>query len=158
MTEKLSIENYQKVVRGHVRRYQQEKSPFYEELYTAGVVTMVRSLHDGDTEGHRHRRIKSAIIDKFRVLTGWRTQTPGIPETTDINNLKLAADKSTIPWLENIRVLIPVLINKKLDRREQHIIKEYFYKGLTLKEIAENMGISENRVCQLLKRSLKKIS
>ena len=46
---------------------------------------------------------------------------------------------------------------EQLDDRERQVIELYYYKGLKLREIGEEMGVTESRVCQIRASAIRNL-
>ena len=46
---------------------------------------------------------------------------------------------------------------RALSDRDRHVITQYYYGGLRLTEIAEEMGVTESRVCQIHRGALRRL-
>lgn len=46
---------------------------------------------------------------------------------------------------------------RMLSENERHVIARYYLDGLLLREIAEEMGLTESRICQLHRAALRKL-
>jgi len=61
----------------------------------------------------------------------------------------IANQKSQNPFSEVNKRDIREYVKRGFSQHEQIIIMLYYFKGMTMKEIGETMGISESRICQL---------
>ena len=93
-------------------------------------------------------------------------------EASPVKPQKKAVSKTSIPlWPENLLKEIgnvPLTLNEDqmeglqyaistLQKREQNVIRKYFDKSLTHKEIAEKTGVSTSRIGQLKMKALRKL-
>ena len=46
---------------------------------------------------------------------------------------------------------------EQLEERERTVIELYYYKGLKLREIGEEMGVTESRVCQIRAAAIRNL-
>jgi RNA polymerase sigma factor for flagellar operon FliA len=53
------------------------------------------------------------------------------------------------PYLEMHKRDLKDVITKTLSKKEKLIIVLYYYEGLSMKEIAQILGLTESRVCQI---------
>lgn len=74
---------------------------------------------------------KNPVLPGWEVLEGTRNLEPG----------------QQLVWEETRQALIEAI--EKLPEKERLVISLYYYDGLTLREIAEVLGLSESRVSQL---------
>ena len=49
------------------------------------------------------------------------------------------------------------LICRSLNKKEKLIIVLYYYEGLSMKEIAEILGLTESRVCQIHSKVISRL-
>ena len=61
----------------------------------------------------------------------------------------IANHKSQNPFSEVNKRDLREYVKRGFSQHEQIIIMLYYFKGMTMKEIGETMGISESRICQL---------
>lgn len=76
----------------------------------------------------------------------------------------LADEDGEDPFLETHKKDLKEIISRSLSEKEKLIIVLYYYEGLSMKEIAEILSLTESRVCQIhskvigrLRQSLKRI-
>jgi len=117
-------------------RYLQMELDAYYELYFGSVVMQVVSLEDmvGDTE-HED-------LDPLVVLESVRSKDP---------------DPFTSTVVSNQRQLLQQCVNW-LPKTEQTVIRLYYYQGMTLKQIAKEIGRSESRAHQLHSQAIARLT
>jgi RNA polymerase sigma factor for flagellar operon FliA len=105
-------------------------------LYFEATVMQIVSLEDvvGDTE-HED-------LDPLVVLESVRSPDPD-PHTTTIVNEQRRILHQCVQWLP---------------KPEQSVIKMYYYQGMTLKQIAKEIGRSESRAHQLHAQAIMRLS
>src|SRR3954451_3099508 len=105
-------------------------------LYFEATVMQIVSLEDvvGDTE-HED-------LDPLVVLESVRSPDPD-PHTTTIVNEQRRILHQCVQWLP---------------KPEQSVIRMYYYQGMTLKQIAKEIGRSESRAHQLHSQAIMRLS
>ena len=104
----------------------------YREMQKKSDIRVVLSMEEGAEESYR---LGDTIADKG--------QADPLSSTLAVEEAKLLK--------EHLRLLPP---------REQQIIKMYYFKELTFKEIAKTLGLTESRISQLhttIKNKLKQL-
>ncbi len=81
-----------------------------------------------------------------------------VSETSSIDELSLSDDASPSDQLERQELIQTMgrLIDE-LTEKERTVVSLYYYEELTLKEIAEVLGVSESRVSQIHSKILIKL-
>jgi RNA polymerase sigma factor for flagellar operon FliA len=108
---------------------------FYQLYYEANVIQMV-SLDDlvGDSDRDD--------LDPLLVLDSVKSKEPD-PDTLAIIDSQKSLMKQCIGWLPE---------------QERTVVVNYYYKGMTLKEIAKLIGRSESRAHQLHSQAIHRLS
>ena len=65
-------------------------------------------------------------------------------------------DKKSLNLYETLDSMIDIE-NTNLTKREREVIHLYFYEGMTEREVAESLGISQQRVSFLKRKALHKL-
>jgi RNA polymerase sigma-B factor len=86
---------------------------------------------------------------------GWAGATMEEVAGADRTNPALARDESALDDVLHREALRPVLA--RLDEREKRILLLRFFRGLSQREIATTLGISQMHVSRLLTRTLERI-
>ena len=105
-------------------------------------------------------RIRGQIIDEIRKETGYvrRAGPDNQPE------YRMVFDNDTVDrtlsenQLSARQMLMKVLIRMAdLTKREETIILKYYFEGLTQRELAAQLNISEPRVCQIKTKAVERL-
>jgi RNA polymerase sigma factor for flagellar operon FliA len=105
-------------------------------------------------------RIRGQIIDEIRKESGYirRAGPDSQPE------YRLVSDNDTVDQglIDNqiaARQLLMRVIAKMaaLTEREEYIIRKYFFEGLTHKDLAAELKVSEPRICQVKTEAVGKL-
>lgn len=83
-------------------------------------------------------------LDSLFEMNGESPRTDGIPEPAEDTRLEERAE---------LRCAVVDAI-ERLTPHERMVVRLYYYEGLTLKEIACIMKVSESRVCQIHRRAI----
>ena len=65
-------------------------------------------------------------------------------------------DKKSLNLYETLDSMIDIE-NTNLTKREREVIHLYFYEGMTEREVAESLGISQQRVSFLKRKAIHKL-
>lgn len=116
-------------------------------------------------------RAHGAIIDAVRALTGYRThERTGAPlryfhpihadldESNEVlrDYTGLSYDDTQLSRAENKEEMAAVFKGAKLNPRETVVLQKYL-AGFTLREVSKQEGLTESRMCQILKSARAKI-
>jgi RNA polymerase sigma factor for flagellar operon FliA len=130
-----------------------------DDLFAAGLVGAWRALerYDGRMSfwAYFQKRIHYAMIDELR-RTQWAPRRTPQPEFDRTYPLHDALDPKPVNG-QRIEAEDELHSRKrKLDAREKAVLLLHFREGMTLKQIAAVFGISESRMCQLVKEAQQK--
>lgn len=158
------VGGFQKKVPRHVLR---------EDLLAAGMAGLWDAIQrhtEGDFEWYVRIKIRGAILDELRTQDWlprrmrWLVSTEDTPlavvrfdEVSDFErDQALACDQTDKSVLNQQRERLNKAIHQ-LPARDQEILAKHDLEGSTLKQIADDLGVSEPRVCQLRTRALKQL-
>jgi RNA polymerase sigma factor for flagellar operon FliA len=99
----------------------------------------------------QYSRVQVASLEARLEVDG----KPGIEYEALLED-SAAVDPQSQANLEDLRVQLIDAIGQ-LEERERLVATFYFYEGLTLKEIAKALALTEGRVSQILHRALAKL-
>lgn len=113
-------------------------------------------------------KIRGAIIDGLRErdhLTRKERKALNPPKLHSMTIEDVRLRTCQLPAREEIQLpqkTVSKLIIRKttrgIDKRLKTIIEKYFLHNITMKEIGMSMGVTETRICQLMKETLKSLN
>lgn len=123
-------------------------------LGALGLWQAVHVTNHPTWEAFARKRIHGAIHDGARLVYGRRPQKR--PTRVSLDSIpELADERNYLPDRVSYTKLYRVL--EQLDERDALILKRHFFEGMTWKEIATELGVSQPRVSFLKARALRQI-
>ena len=151
----------------------------YDDLYSAGLIALVEASHRFDTSRgvdfrtYAKHRVYGAMLDELRRLdTVSRDRRRAIREGTE------ASDAPPAPRLVDISAAASVpdpapTVEDELDRRRslqrmreaeatlsprlRLVLRLRIHEGWTLREVADHLGVTEARACQLVGEVVRRL-
>ncbi len=129
----------------------------YVDLVADGMLALIEAHRRYDVgRGVRfstfaYMRVRGAMLDGIRKSEG-RTYRP---ELVDITNVVLLCPGNLEEQFDDTSALLDAL--EHLNPRLRVVIVRHFVLEETLHQVAQFMGLSESRVCQLKKQALSEI-
>jgi RNA polymerase sigma factor for flagellar operon FliA len=105
-------------------------------------------------------RIRGQIIDEIRKESGYirRIGSDNQPEYRAVLENDIVDQTLNEDRLSSRQLLMKVLISMAgLTKREENILLKYYFEGLTQKELAAQLSISEPRVCQIKTKAVERL-
>ena len=165
------FENHMNMAASIAGYFAKKCAPFlhYEELYQWGLIGLwdaCRKFSGSRDEFsfYARRRIKGHIIDEIRNSTPLkrrkRTQSGVMPKFDTLDPNLSDADNSPLDELVHARVELKKVLESisSLTPREVFIISKYCFEDYSLREIAELLGLTEARVCQIKDMALDQMA
>jgi RNA polymerase sigma factor for flagellar operon FliA len=153
--------------------YAKKCAPFlqYEELYQWGLIGLWDACrkYTGSRDEfpfYARQRVRGHIIDEIRNSTplkrNKRTKSGVLPRLNPIEldpNLT-SSDETPVDELVHARVELKKILESLnlLGYRKALILSMYCFDDHSLREIAEHLGITEARVCQLKDKALDQLA
>jgi RNA polymerase sigma factor (sigma-70 family) len=168
--------NYKRLVAPIVSHYYKKlgASASYDELYQWGLIGLWDASKRwvgeiGGFSSYAKGRISGQIIDEYRVSTSYirrlgNSKQPKYVNLDDDNdeerpNLQLVACTQPLEQVihthRNLRRLSAAFY--ELTGKEICILLLFYFDGIKLQEIAEQLELSEARICQIKTAAIKKL-
>jgi len=137
---------------------------FYEDAYNDLLVDFVELIQNIQLE-HMHSRdegslisyIRKTIYDSYIKKSMYLRKLHNVVLYSDISNSELAYVEKVSATTDTYFSDELVALNKAMTNKEVTIIKMMYLQEFTVKEIANNFGITRQAVNQIKKRALKKL-
>jgi RNA polymerase sigma factor for flagellar operon FliA len=136
-----AIERAQETLEGELHR-----TPDQGEI-AAALGTSEDALHRARS---RITRGNVIALDQLRVLDDGASSSSLAETITDP-----AQDTSEFEVHDDRHMISEVL--KHLPDRERLVMRRYYFDGLTLAEIADSLGVTESRICQIHTKALRRL-
>jgi len=130
----------------------------YDDLLGAGALGLSKAIVNYNSSKssfitYAYRRIQGEILDYLRSADGYCRRL----KQQVIVKVNLEAAQNKLITEPNLFVIELKEALAKLSQQETEVINMYFYDGLYLKEIGNELGFSESRACQIYKSAIKKL-
>jgi len=124
------------------------QSADYDNLISAGSTGLIHAIDNYDAQkgpfkSYCAQRIAGAMLDEIRMLTGSRRKYTIVVQ-------RLAEDLVARPDHTAWRTDLREFVCHRLTAREQLVLVEHFYGGLTYRKISKQLGVTPSRVGQIL--------
>lgn len=137
-----------KLIKKVIAKYYKSYNRYYEDLYQSGYVGYLTAMKrfDPDKEGgytYLVLHIRKAISECLKTLNKPEEEIEDIPD-----------DETRNIHTEDVHYAL-----KSLDGIERYVIEQmYIIEGSTQKELAKELNVSQQRISQIWRRALKKIT
>jgi RNA polymerase sigma factor for flagellar operon FliA len=144
-----------------------------DDLLAAGVYGLVDSLRrNGGDQGagfawYARTRIRGAVLDELRAqdwlgrrarerMAGGEGQQAHLVSFEDEGDLAGGDDPCELAEASSQRRALAAAL-LRLSDRERAVVRRYYFDGARLKDIAQELGLSEPRVSQILARAVARL-